>query len=123
MHDRLAKLWETVDSRLAETWTAEELAKMAGCSTEHLRRLCHRYLGRAPMHQVTYLRMRRAAHLLIFAGVFERHPDLRLVRTEQPGEWWPYMEQELDSVHLANTRGGGPLAKQVPRSPSEYSVS
>jgi predicted TIM-barrel fold metal-dependent hydrolase len=63
---------------------------------------------------------RRAAHLLIFAGVFERHPDLRLVLTEQPGEWWPYMELELDSVHLANTRGGGPLAQQVPRPPSEY---
>jgi AraC-like DNA-binding protein len=63
-HDRLAKLWETVDSRLAENWTAQALAQLAGCSTEHLRRLCHQHLGRTPMHQVTYLRMRRAAHLL-----------------------------------------------------------
>ena len=45
---------------------------------------------------------RRAAHLMIFAGVFERHPALTLVLTEQPGQWWPYLEQELDSVHLAN---------------------
>ena len=36
---------------------------------------------------------RRAAHLLIFAGVFERHPDLRLVLTEQPGTWWDYTAQ------------------------------
>jgi AraC-like DNA-binding protein len=62
--DRLAKLWETVDSRLGETWTAEGLARLAGCSTEHLRRLCHQFLGRTPMHQVTYLRMRHAANLL-----------------------------------------------------------
>lgn len=63
---------------------------------------------------------RRAAHLLIFAGVFERHPELRLVLTEQPGEWWPYLVTELDSVHAAMTRGGGPLRRQVPRPPSEY---
>jgi predicted TIM-barrel fold metal-dependent hydrolase len=63
---------------------------------------------------------RRAAHLLIFAGVFERHPELSLVLTEQPGEWWPYLVNELDSVHLATTRDGGPLARQVPRPPSEY---
>jgi predicted TIM-barrel fold metal-dependent hydrolase len=63
---------------------------------------------------------RRSAHLLIFAGVFERHPELQLVLTEQPGEWWPYLCEELDSVHHANTAGGGPLRKQVPRTPSEY---
>jgi predicted TIM-barrel fold metal-dependent hydrolase len=63
---------------------------------------------------------RRAAHLLIFAGVFERHPGLTLVLTEQPGEWWPYMVNELDTVHLANTSYGGPLKRQVPRPPSEY---
>src|SRR5690606_22310350 len=59
-------------------------------------------------------------HLLIFAGVFERHPELKLVLTEQPGEWWPYLCNELDSVHVANTRFGGPLRKQVPKAPSEY---
>jgi predicted TIM-barrel fold metal-dependent hydrolase len=63
---------------------------------------------------------RRAAHLLIFAGVFERHPELKLVLTEQPGEWWPAMAAELDSVHRANTSWGGPLKKQVPLAPSEY---
>jgi predicted TIM-barrel fold metal-dependent hydrolase len=63
---------------------------------------------------------RRSAHLLIFAGVFERHPELSLVLTEQPGEWWPYLESELDTVHLTNTRYGGALARQVPKAPSEY---
>jgi predicted TIM-barrel fold metal-dependent hydrolase len=63
---------------------------------------------------------RRAAHQMIFAGVFERHPELILVLTEQPGEWWPYLVNELDSVYMAGTRDGGPLKAQVPRPPSEY---
>jgi predicted TIM-barrel fold metal-dependent hydrolase len=63
---------------------------------------------------------RRAVHLLVFAGVFERHPGLQLVMTEQPGEWWPAAVLELDSVHRAHTRGNRELAAQVPRPPSEY---
>jgi predicted TIM-barrel fold metal-dependent hydrolase len=63
---------------------------------------------------------RRAVHLLIFAGVFERHPGLKLVLTEQPGEWWPYTRVELDSVHMANTQGNAALRKQVPERPSTY---
>jgi predicted TIM-barrel fold metal-dependent hydrolase len=62
---------------------------------------------------------RRAAHILVFAGVFERHPGLQLVLTEQPGEWWPYMCQELDSVHLANAEDAA-LICQVPSRPSDY---
>lgn len=62
---------------------------------------------------------RRAAHLMIFGGVFERHPTLRLVLTEQPGSWWDYTCTELDSVHIAN--GSNPyLMKQVPKRPSDY---
>ena len=63
---------------------------------------------------------RRAAHLLIFAGVFERHPALKLVLTEQPGDWWPALCSDLDSIYVATTRGGGPLREQVPRRPTEY---
>ena len=64
---------------------------------------------------------RRAAHQLIFAGVFDRHPDLKLVLTEQPGSWWSYLENELDSVYAASTSSdGGALSAQVPLRPSEY---
>jgi AraC-like DNA-binding protein len=62
--DRLRLLWERVEAHLADDWTLARLAKEAGYSNEHLRRLCRRQLGRSPMHQVTYLRMRRAAELL-----------------------------------------------------------
>jgi predicted TIM-barrel fold metal-dependent hydrolase len=63
---------------------------------------------------------RRAIHLLILSGVFARHPGLKLVLTEQPGNWWPYVEKELETVYLAQTRQGGPLKDLVPERPSEY---
>lgn len=62
--DKLKLLWERVVSSLADAWSLARLAREAGYSNEHLRRLCRRQLGRSPMHQVTYLRMRRAAELL-----------------------------------------------------------
>jgi AraC-like DNA-binding protein len=62
--DQLRLLWARVAARLADDWTLAKLAHEAGYSNEHLRRLCHRQLGRSPMHQVTYIRMRRAAELL-----------------------------------------------------------
>jgi AraC-like DNA-binding protein len=62
--DRLGLLWKRVVAHLSEDWTLARLAREAGYSNEHLRRLCRRQLGRSPMHQVTYLRMRRAAELL-----------------------------------------------------------
>lgn len=62
--DRLRALWERVAGNLADDWSLMRLAREAGYSHEHLRRLCRRQLGRSPMHQITYLRMRRATELL-----------------------------------------------------------
>jgi AraC-like DNA-binding protein len=64
VEDRLAKLWEAVAARPGHAWTLGELAQRSHCSGEHLRRLCRRQLGRSPMQQVTYLRLRHAASLL-----------------------------------------------------------
>ncbi|MEW6301876.1 MAG: AraC family transcriptional regulator [Verrucomicrobiota bacterium] len=64
MEDRLWKLWEKVAANLSDEWTLEKLAAEAHVSAEHLRRLCRRQIGRSPMHQVIYLRIRRAAELL-----------------------------------------------------------
>lgn len=63
--DQLKQLWIRVAARLNQDWTLAGLAHEAGYSNEHLRRLCHRHMGRSPMHQVTYMRMRRAAELLV----------------------------------------------------------
>lgn len=63
--DRLRILWDRVGTNLADNWTLARLTQESGYSREHLRRLCHLQLGRGPMHQVTNLRMRRAAESLV----------------------------------------------------------
>ena len=62
--DRLGHLWEHVAARLGEPWSLDLLARHCHLSTEHLRRLCRRELGRSPMHHVIFLRMQDAAKLL-----------------------------------------------------------
>jgi AraC-like DNA-binding protein len=62
--DRLSHLWEQVAAQPGSRWTLAELSRLSHCSSEHLRRLCQRQLGRSPMNQVTYLRMRHAAQRL-----------------------------------------------------------
>ena len=42
---------------------------------------------------------RRGVHWLIFSGVFYRHRSLRMVLTEQPGNWWTAYLAELDNVY------------------------
>jgi AraC-like DNA-binding protein len=61
---RLHRLWEVVVADLGHSWGVRELARRAGMSGEHLRRLCRQETGRSPMQQVTHLRMRHAAALL-----------------------------------------------------------
>ena len=66
---------------------------------------------------------RRAIWWMIFGGVFERHPDLHLVITESPGEWWTHTMVELDSTWLSQADWNATLREQVPRRPSEYCES
>ena len=67
----------------------------------------------------------RAVWWMIFAGVFERHPALKLVITETPGNWFPPKATELDALHaFYDSKREEPVNKalleQVPRRPSEY---
>jgi AraC-like DNA-binding protein len=61
---RLTALWQMVEADLARPWSNADLAAATGLSIETLRRLCQRESGRAPMAQVTHLRMGRASLLL-----------------------------------------------------------
>lgn len=68
---------------------------------------------------------RRAVWWLILAGVFERHPGLKLVITETPGNWFPTTVDELDALWaFYDAKRDEPLNKalleQVPQRPSEY---
>ena len=62
---------------------------------------------------------RRAMHFMILGGVFERHPGLRLVLTEQPGDWWTSSINDIDSTYLSTIHTPG-FAEQTPHRPSEY---
>jgi len=64
---------------------------------------------------------RRALWFLIFAGVFERFPRLRLAITEQRAHWVPPMLEELDSIY--RSARSAEVRKHLPRLPSEYFAS
>jgi predicted TIM-barrel fold metal-dependent hydrolase len=59
---------------------------------------------------------------LVFGGVFERHPGLRLVLTESVGPWWPAVMKELDSVYIHDVAEYPDMKGRVPRLPSEYAA-
>src|SRR5271155_643444 len=60
---------------------------------------------------------RRAIARLIFGGVFERHPRLKLLLSEGGGGWWTYVADEMDSSFHSNRLQ---LGDQVSKAPSEY---
>jgi predicted TIM-barrel fold metal-dependent hydrolase len=54
---------------------------------------------------------------MIFSGVFERHPRLRVIVTEQNGDWWSATVREYDSSYFNHRY----MVKEVmPKPPSEY---
>ncbi|MCP2337046.1 amidohydrolase family protein [Actinomadura rupiterrae] len=70
----------------------------------------------------------RALWHLILGGVFERHPDLRLVLTEQGSDWIPGVLDTLDYYFdrfrsgdaTAEAKFGGPAVAGLSLRPSEY---
>jgi AraC-like DNA-binding protein len=61
---RIGGLWAAVATDLAADWKLATLAARCAVSPEHLRRICHRELGRTPMEHVTYMRIQHAQELL-----------------------------------------------------------
>ncbi len=59
----------------------------------------------------------RTIYELTIFGVFERHPDLRLVLTEIPGVFWNEMCLKMDSLQKTPIRR---KEEALPRLPSEY---
>ncbi len=69
----------------------------------------------------------RAVWHLIFGGVLERHPNLKIVLTEQGLSWTPRGVETLDWFHRRMTHGGaaeamffGAVTKDLTLTPSEY---
>jgi AraC-like DNA-binding protein len=66
--NRLRPLWEAVEQDLARPWTSGDLATRAFLSRGQLQVVCQQATGHSPMEHVTFLRMRRAALLLVSAN-------------------------------------------------------
>jgi predicted TIM-barrel fold metal-dependent hydrolase len=62
---------------------------------------------------------KRALPFMVFGGVFERFPTLRLLFTETPGIWWTACARDLDSI-VHRFTPESPLRQQMPGMPSEY---
>lgn len=60
---------------------------------------------------------RRALHYLVWGGVFERHPTLKMIFTEQRSEWVPQTLDHLDSIYESEFHDWKTV---LPRRPSEY---
>ncbi|MCU1346697.1 MAG: amidohydrolase 2 [Acidimicrobiia bacterium] len=74
----------------------------------------------APLLQSTELGgwpSRRALGRMIFSGVFERHPSLKLLLVEQNHHWWTATIDEFDSAYQSNS---WIIEDEVPRPPSAY---
>ena len=54
---------------------------------------------------------------LVLSGVFERHPEIKLVQTERAGEWYGPVLTDLDSLW---ERFNYALRELCPKAPSEY---
>jgi predicted TIM-barrel fold metal-dependent hydrolase len=63
---------------------------------------------------------RRALWQMIFGGVFDRHPGLKLVFTEQRVAWASETLRDLDSIYLSTNRRD---PERPERRPSEYWTS
>lgn len=61
---RVTRVLERVTSDLSYPWTLRDLAKTAKVSSEQLRRLFHRHLGRSPLRRVLELRLAHASERL-----------------------------------------------------------
>lgn len=77
-------------------------------------------MGRAMVQSEQHFLGRRALWQLVFSGVFERHPGLKLVFVEQRQEWVPGTLRHLDSVYEHVLSSTPDVRRELPRRPSEY---
>ncbi len=61
---------------------------------------------------------RRPLWFMIFGGVFDRHPKLKVVVTENGVQWLPSLIRDMESFF--DTHGGAPIRSYLELRPSEY---
>ncbi|HEX7458996.1 MAG TPA: amidohydrolase family protein, partial [Acidimicrobiales bacterium] len=66
----------------------------------------------------TFVFTRRPLWFMILGGVFDRHPDLKVVVTENGVQWLPSLVRDLESFF--DTHGGAPVRSYLSMRPAEY---
>ena len=61
---------------------------------------------------------RRPIWFMVLGGVFDRHPNLKVVVTENGVQWLPSLKRDLDAFF--DTHGGAPIRRHLTMRPSEY---
>ena len=61
---------------------------------------------------------RRPLWFMIFGGVFDRHPDLKVVVSENGVQWLPSLIRDMESFF--DTHGGAPVRSYLKMRPREY---
>ena len=61
---------------------------------------------------------RRPLWFMILGGVFDRHPDLKVVVTENGVQWLPALIRDMESFF--DTHGGAPVRSYLKLRPAEY---
>jgi predicted TIM-barrel fold metal-dependent hydrolase len=61
---------------------------------------------------------RRPLWFMIFGGVFDRHPNLKVVMAENGVQWLPSLVRDMESFF--DTHGGAPVRSYLKLRPSEY---
>ena len=61
---------------------------------------------------------RRPLWFMIFGGVFDRHPDLKVVVTENGVQWLPSLIRDMESFF--DTHGGAPVRSYLNLRPRDY---
>jgi predicted TIM-barrel fold metal-dependent hydrolase len=72
------------------------------------------YLG---LYEV-FVFTRRPLWFMIFGGVFDRHPRLKVVVTENGVQWLPSLIRDMESFF--DTHGGAPVRSYLEMRPAEY---
>jgi predicted TIM-barrel fold metal-dependent hydrolase len=61
---------------------------------------------------------RRPLWFMIFGGVFDRHPDLKVAVTENGVQWLPSLIRDMESFF--DTHGGAPVRSYLDMRPADY---
>lgn len=89
----------------------------SGSATDAKQLYDDKYGGFIGLYEV-FVFTRRPLWFMIFGGVFDRHPKLKVTVTENGVQWLPSLVRDMESFF--DTHGGAPIRSYLALRPSEY---